>query len=120
MLPDTLDSISPVFSRKLCSYAVQRSKEATARVVVWRRLGVPLSYTMESTYCGTDQGPHKVSEWRLFSVCAIILHFSVGKVYIYTCVSVCYCTSIHASAFDTAKGPVHLVLHSYLSTGVPL
>lgn len=61
VLPSILDGIAPAFSMKTCSFAVEKSKEATARVVVWRKLGIPLSYTMESTYCGTDQGPYKVS-----------------------------------------------------------
>jgi len=29
---------------------------STARVVVWKEIGVTRSYTMESTYCGCDQG----------------------------------------------------------------
>ena len=40
---------------------VERVKEATARVVVWRQIGVVRSYTMESSYCGCDQGKYKVS-----------------------------------------------------------
>lgn len=43
-----------------CSFVVERSKEATARVVVWREIGVQRSYTMESTLCGCDQGKYKV------------------------------------------------------------
>ena len=60
VLPRLLDSTAPVFSFKSCSFVVEKSKEATARVVVWRQLGVARSYTMESTYCGADQGPYKV------------------------------------------------------------
>ena len=60
VLPDILEGMAPAFSKKSCNFAVEKSKEATARVVVWRRLRIPLSYTMESTYCGTDQGPYKV------------------------------------------------------------
>jgi len=59
-LPGFLDSIAPPFSLKSCSFVVEKSKEATARVVVWRQLGVARSYTMESTYCGADQGPYMV------------------------------------------------------------
>lgn len=44
-----------------CSFIVERSKESTARVVVWREIGVQRSYTMESTLCGCDQGKYKVS-----------------------------------------------------------
>uniref|UniRef100_A0A671T2D1 Cytosolic carboxypeptidase 1 n=1 Tax=Sinocyclocheilus anshuiensis TaxID=1608454 RepID=A0A671T2D1_9TELE len=48
-----------VFSVSSCSFVVECSKEATARVVVWREIGVQRSYTMESTLCGCDQGKYK-------------------------------------------------------------
>lgn len=67
VLPRILDGIAPAFSMKTCNFAVEKSKEATARVVVWRELGIPLSYTMESTYCAADQGPYRVSLY--VSVC---------------------------------------------------
>lgn len=44
-----------------CSFIVEKSKESTARVVVWKEIGVARSYTMESTYCGCDQGRYKVT-----------------------------------------------------------
>jgi predicted nucleic acid-binding Zn finger protein len=43
-----------------CSFVVERVKEGSARVVVWRQIGVVRSYTMESSYCGCDQGKYKV------------------------------------------------------------
>ncbi|XP_056629033.1 cytosolic carboxypeptidase 1 isoform X2 [Triplophysa dalaica] len=58
-LPKLLSQIAPVFSLSSCSFVVERSKEATARVVVWREIGVQRSYTMESTLCGCDQGKYK-------------------------------------------------------------
>uniref|UniRef100_A0A669CTM3 Cytosolic carboxypeptidase 1 n=1 Tax=Oreochromis niloticus TaxID=8128 RepID=A0A669CTM3_ORENI len=58
-LPKILSQIAPVFSMASCSFVVERSKEATARVVVWREIGVQRSYTMESTLCGCDQGKYK-------------------------------------------------------------
>lgn len=61
VLPRHLDKIAPFFSYNFCSFVVEKSKEATARVVVWKELGIARSYTMESTYCGADQGQHKVS-----------------------------------------------------------
>lgn len=39
---------------------VEKSRSATARVVVWREMGVLRSYTMESTHNGCDQGIYKV------------------------------------------------------------
>ncbi|XP_076668158.1 cytosolic carboxypeptidase 1 isoform X3 [Andrena cerasifolii] len=56
MLPHLMQRISPAFALPLCSFKVERHKEATARVAIWRQLGVPRSYTMESSFCGCDQG----------------------------------------------------------------
>uniref|UniRef100_A0A8C5EP96 Cytosolic carboxypeptidase 1 n=1 Tax=Gouania willdenowi TaxID=441366 RepID=A0A8C5EP96_GOUWI len=58
-LPKILSQIAPAFSLSSCSFVVERSKESTARVVVWREMGVQRSYTMESTLCGCDQGKYK-------------------------------------------------------------
>ena len=60
-LPKILSQTAPAFSFANCSFAVEKTKEATARVVVWRQIGVVRSYTMESSYCGCDQGPYNVS-----------------------------------------------------------
>ncbi|CAM9668975.1 unnamed protein product [Ectocarpus sp. 4 AP-2014] len=46
-------------SFKECSFAVKKGREATARVVVARDLGIGNSYTVESTFCGVDFGPLK-------------------------------------------------------------
>ena len=64
-LPRVLHNIAPAFSLGSCSFIVEQSKESTARVVVWREIGVVRSYTMESTYSGCDQGPYKVGTWYL-------------------------------------------------------
>ncbi|XP_025153461.1 cytosolic carboxypeptidase 1 isoform X2 [Harpegnathos saltator] len=56
MLPHLMQKTSPAFALPLCSFKVERNKESTARVAVWRQLGVARSYTMESSFCGCDQG----------------------------------------------------------------
>ncbi|KAJ8380906.1 hypothetical protein SKAU_G00016840 [Synaphobranchus kaupii] len=58
-LPKILSQVAPAFSMSSCSFVVEKSKESTARVVVWREIGVQKSYTMESTLCGCDQGRYK-------------------------------------------------------------
>ena len=68
-LPRILQSIAPAFSLNNCSFLVEKAKESTARVVVWRQIGVVRSYTMESTYCGCDQGAYRVS---VFSVSLVL------------------------------------------------
>ncbi|XP_032906011.1 cytosolic carboxypeptidase 4 [Amblyraja radiata] len=55
-IPRILEKICPTFAINRCCFLVQKSRESTARVVVWREIGVLRSYTMESTYCGCDQG----------------------------------------------------------------
>ncbi|XP_026221723.1 cytosolic carboxypeptidase 4 [Anabas testudineus] len=58
-LAKALDRIAPAFSFNSCNYLVEKSRSSTARVVVWREIGVLRSYTMESTYNGCDQGIYK-------------------------------------------------------------
>ena len=59
-------SACPVFDSNLCKYTTERSKEATARVVLWREMGIVGSYTLESSYCGTDLGDKKVRKYLEF------------------------------------------------------
>ncbi|XP_077371617.1 cytosolic carboxypeptidase 4 [Festucalex cinctus] len=59
-----LDRIAPAFSFNSCNYMVEKSRSATARIVVWKELGVLRSYTMESTYNGFDQGIYKGLQTR--------------------------------------------------------
>ncbi|XP_051776799.1 cytosolic carboxypeptidase 4 isoform X1 [Erpetoichthys calabaricus] len=58
-LPKILDRIAPAFAFNSCNFLVEKSRQSTARVVVWKEIGVLRSYTMESTYCGFDQGVYK-------------------------------------------------------------
>ncbi|XP_039393693.1 cytosolic carboxypeptidase 2 isoform X9 [Mauremys reevesii] len=43
------------FSFRSCKFKVQKSKEGTGRIVMWR-MGIPNSYTMESTFSGSTLG----------------------------------------------------------------
>jgi hypothetical protein len=43
-----------------CNFKVQRSKESTARVVVWRELGLANSFTLEASFAGPSEGAHEV------------------------------------------------------------
>uniref|UniRef100_A0A8C8BMK7 ATP/GTP binding protein like 1 n=1 Tax=Otus sunia TaxID=257818 RepID=A0A8C8BMK7_9STRI len=60
-LPKILDKVAPAFVMNSCSFLVEKSRESTARVVVWKEIGVLRSYTMESTYCGCSHGLYKVT-----------------------------------------------------------
>ncbi|XP_023118182.2 cytosolic carboxypeptidase 2 isoform X2 [Amphiprion ocellaris] len=46
------------FSFKSCKFRVQRSKEGTGRIVMWR-LGIKNSYTMEATFGGSTLGDRR-------------------------------------------------------------
>ncbi|XP_075413575.1 cytosolic carboxypeptidase 4 [Tenrec ecaudatus] len=58
-LPKLLDKLAPAFTMGSCSFLVEKSRASTARIVVWREMGVSKSYTMESSYCGCSQGPYQ-------------------------------------------------------------
>ena len=59
IFPLLLSKISPLFSFEASRFGVQRSKEATARVAMFKELKTcPLVYTMESTFSGLDIGPY--------------------------------------------------------------
>lgn len=82
-LPKILSQIAPAFSMASCSFVVERSKESTARVVVWREIGVQRSYTMESTLCGCDQGKYKVStSYTFHGVKKACQYHATNKLYI--------------------------------------
>nr|AMO02548.1 cytosolic carboxypeptidase 1 [Tityus serrulatus] len=56
VLPLILHHTAPAFNIENCSFAVEKSRESTGRITVWRQFGVALSYTMECTYGGCNQG----------------------------------------------------------------
>jgi hypothetical protein len=35
---------------------MHKSKEATARISMWKELKIPAIYTMEASFCGADRG----------------------------------------------------------------
>ena len=58
IFPYLLEKNCPIFSFQDCSFHVQKSKESTERVVVWRELGITNSYTLEASFCGADFGKY--------------------------------------------------------------
>mmetsp|Transcript_33178 Transcript_33178/g.32575 ORF Transcript_33178/g.32575 Transcript_33178/m.32575 type:complete len:89 (+) Transcript_33178:1234-1500(+) len=50
IFPSLLEKNCDIFSFSDCSFAVQKSKESTARVVMWKELGITNSYTLESSF----------------------------------------------------------------------
>ena len=57
IFPYILSKINPYFSYEYSRFGVQKSKEATARVALYKELkNVPNIYTMESSFAGLDMG----------------------------------------------------------------
>ncbi|XP_061451199.1 cytosolic carboxypeptidase 4 isoform X2 [Rhineura floridana] len=69
-LPKILDKVAPAFLMSSCSFLVEKSRDSTARVAVWREIGVLRSYTMESSYCGCSHGLYKQTVRRSVLVLA--------------------------------------------------
>ncbi|RWS11437.1 cytosolic carboxypeptidase 1-like isoform X1, partial [Dinothrombium tinctorium] len=59
IVPLLLSELAPAFNINYCSFSMDKSKEGTARITVWREFGVKLSYTMECTQGGCDQGIYR-------------------------------------------------------------
>ena len=51
-----MSRICDTFSFPNCRYTVHKSKEATARITMWRELKIPAVYTMEASLCGPNIG----------------------------------------------------------------
>ena len=59
IFPFLLEKAADIFNFADCAFAVQKSKESTARVVGWKELGITNCYTLESTFCGSDFGKYQ-------------------------------------------------------------
>lgn len=52
--PYTLSKLSEYFSYKFCSFRMQKSKEGTMRIALFKETKIPMIYTIESSFCGCD------------------------------------------------------------------
>ncbi|CAH2276640.1 cytosolic carboxypeptidase 3 isoform X1, partial [Pelobates cultripes] len=62
------------FSFSACKFKVQRSKEGTGRVVMWK-LGVKNSYTLEVTFCGSTLGNRRGTHFSTKDLQSLGYHF---------------------------------------------
>eukprot|EP01041_Mallomonas_annulata_P003176 gene3176-6267_t len=69
-----------------CSFHVKKGRESTARVVVAKELNIPLSYTLEATFCGSNYGPLKHCHMNIghlqevgSAMCDAILNFCIAE-----------------------------------------
>ena len=53
-LPVGVDKYIPMFNMKLCNFAMEKDKQNTARIVIYKELGILSSYTLESTFYGSE------------------------------------------------------------------
>lgn len=72
LLPHLAQKFMRTFSLWDCHFLIERAREATARVAVWRQFNIPMSYTIEASTCGCDQGPYKVRPPSLS--CCLVSH----------------------------------------------
>lgn len=59
MFPYVLSKLCDYFSFEYSRFSVHKSKEATARVALWREVNSPMIYTMEASFSGADKGQLK-------------------------------------------------------------
>lgn len=58
IFPRLLEKASEIFSFSDCAFGMQKAKEATERIVVYKEMGIVNSYTLEASFCGADFGKH--------------------------------------------------------------
>ena len=56
LFPYILSKLCDYFSFEYSRFSIHKSKEATARVALWRDVKAPLIYTMEASFLGADKG----------------------------------------------------------------
>lgn len=54
MFPYILSKLCDYFSFEYSRFSMHKSKEATARITMWRELKIPTIYTMEASFSGAD------------------------------------------------------------------
>lgn len=56
VFPYILSKLCDFFSFELSRFSMHKSKEATARISMWKEIKIPTIYTMEASFCGADKG----------------------------------------------------------------
>lgn len=56
--PFILSKISPFFAYNYCSFKMQKSKEATLRISIFKEARIQNVYTLEASFCGPNFGPY--------------------------------------------------------------
>jgi hypothetical protein len=56
LFPKLMEKASDYFSFNDCLFGVQKAKESTARIVLFKEFGITNSYTIEASFCGASFG----------------------------------------------------------------
>eukprot|EP00750_Incisomonas_marina_P011877 INCI16428.3.p1 GENE.INCI16428.3~~INCI16428.3.p1 ORF type:complete len:848 (+),score=151.28 INCI16428.3:213-2756(+) len=75
IFPHMLWKNADIFSFEHSSFAVQKSKASTARVVYWRHHGIANSFTIEASFAGADFGPYRAMHFDTFLLQKVGHHF---------------------------------------------
>ena len=59
VFPYILSKLCDFFSFELSRFSMHKSKDATARIAMWKEIKIPTIYTMEASFCGPDKGQFK-------------------------------------------------------------
>ena len=54
IFPCLVDKNCDIFNFADCAFSVQKAKESTMRVVMWKELGITNTFTLEASFCGPD------------------------------------------------------------------
>lgn len=56
IFPCLMDKNCDIFNFADCNFSVQKAKESTARVVMWKEMNITNTFTLEASFCGPDCG----------------------------------------------------------------
>ena len=70
LYPAVLSRICDYFSLDYSRFAVQKAKEATARVTLWRELRIPHVYTLETSFHGANIGTRAGKPFDVYDLMA--------------------------------------------------
>lgn len=53
-----MEKLFDAFKYQNCSFSMQKDKEGTARIAMWKQLNTDYIYTLQSSFCGSENGPN--------------------------------------------------------------
>jgi len=59
VFPILMKNRCQVFSYKDCCFAVQKDREGSARIALWKDFNLINCYTLEVSFCGADFGKYE-------------------------------------------------------------